>query len=82
MSVTIDNMAVMGYANGFTMWHYKTTEHKGNLLQEHYFDSMKTSLMRGDIIMVATEIAGDMKINTLFVSNIDNTGVKIKEAKN
>ena len=81
MTVSVNNIAVIAYANGFTIWHYKTTENKNTLLSDGYFSTMKNSFMKGDIIIAITETSSDAKANMLLVSNINNNAVKIIEIK-
>ena len=48
------DMSVIAYANGFTLWHYKTTE--DNIPQitvlDKYFSKIYTLMNVGDIIIV------------------------------
>lgn len=52
------NMSVIAYANGFTLWHYKTMD-SIKLLDEdiHYFAQISTLMKTGDIIIIN---AGDI----------------------
>lgn len=49
----IRNLSILAYANGFSLWHYKSA--RGNLADisaAHYFDDAADMLSLGDMIMV------------------------------
>ena len=59
------NLSVIAYANGFTLWHY--VEH-GETLQEilkpGYFDTVKTLMNGGDIIIINASDGNSIKAIT------------------
>lgn len=47
------NLSVIAYANGFTLWHYaSTTETMTTISASGYFDSVKTLMNTGDIVII------------------------------
>ena len=46
------NLSVIAYANGFTLWHYAEKETMANIGAAGYFDSVKTLMNVGDIIII------------------------------
>lgn len=52
MSFTARELSVLAYANGFTLWHYRTTA--DDLLGAGYFDSAQELLREGDQIIANT----------------------------
>lgn len=47
------NLSVIAYANGFTLWHYaSTTETMTTISASGYFDSVKTLMNNGDIVII------------------------------
>lgn len=48
------NLSVIAYANGFTLWHYKTNEEKiGDIkASAEYFKPVADLMASGDIIML------------------------------
>lgn len=46
------NLSVIAYANGFTLYHYKSDESLGVITQDNYFDPVKQLSATGDIIII------------------------------
>lgn len=49
------NLSVLAYANGFTLWHYKTQDTLDVVFGEDYFKDSWDMLRSGDMIMVSSE---------------------------
>ena len=52
MSFAARELSVLAYANGFTLWHYRTAA--DDLLGSGYFDSAQELLREGDQIIANT----------------------------
>lgn len=46
------NLSVIAYANGFTLWHYSSEEKITAIATAGYFDSVKTLMNTGDVIII------------------------------
>ena len=46
------NLSVIAYANGFTLWHYAAGETKAVIAAAGYFNSIKTLMNVGDIVII------------------------------
>lgn len=46
------SLSVLAYANGFTLWHYKTADTRAQLMAIGYFDPARDMLREGDVIIV------------------------------
>ncbi len=46
------NLSVIAYANGFTLWHYAADETLSAIATAGYFNSVKTLMNIGDIVIV------------------------------
>ena len=46
------NLSVIVYANGFTLWHYAANETMATITASGYFDSVKTLMNTGDIVII------------------------------
>ncbi|MBO5833333.1 MAG: hypothetical protein J6R22_00015 [Alphaproteobacteria bacterium] len=46
------NLSVIAYANGFTLWHYSANETLATIAANGYFNSVKTLMNIGDIIII------------------------------
>ena len=52
MSYDPRQLSVVGYANGFTLWHFRSADAAADLLSPHYFDAGRELLRVGDFILV------------------------------
>lgn len=70
------NMSVIAYANGFTLWQYKTTDPLEDVEECYdYFGKIKTLMAIGDIVIInardgtairaVTELSPSVKIGPL-----------------
>jgi len=46
------NLSVIAYANGFTLWHYKSNETMKEITEPSYFVPVKNLMHTGDIIII------------------------------
>ncbi|MBV8398190.1 MAG: hypothetical protein JOZ58_12660 [Acetobacteraceae bacterium] len=53
MAFTIRNLSVLAYANGFTLWHYKTGDERALVEMPGYFADAADMLAVGDMMMLA-----------------------------
>lgn len=66
------NLSVIAYANGFTMWHYKTEDQLEGLL-DGYFDSASDLMNKNDMLVLN---CGDQNC-IMFVESIEDRKVKL-----
>ena len=82
MSFTARELSVLAYANGFTLWHYRTGA--DDLLGAGYFDSAQELLREGDQIIANTGPAPGRNalpdIVNLVVTRVDDFGVAVARA--
>ena len=58
------NLSVIAYANGFTLWHYSASETMSTITANGYFNSVKTLMNIGDIVIInASDSTAIKKIN-------------------
>jgi hypothetical protein len=69
----IRNLAVVSYANGFTLWHYRASEapFTGSL---NYFGDASEMLTAGDLIMVTSAEGARIMVVTLSDNGTVTTG--------
>jgi hypothetical protein len=74
MAYNAKNLSVLAYANGFTLWHYGTTDTAATVDTAGYFDTAADMLRVGDMIIgnVATATAPEAGI---FVVRSNSGGV-------
>jgi len=46
------NLSVLAYANGFTLWHYRTEDSRATVATPGYLNAARNMLRHGDVIMV------------------------------
>lgn len=47
------NLSVLAYANGFTLWHYTTSDSLDEIKSDGYFNVVGTLMNTGDIIIIS-----------------------------
>ena len=52
MALNVKQVSVMAYANGFSIWSYKTKDCRLDIIDKGYFDSCNTIFENGDLIDV------------------------------
>ena len=64
MAYKPSDLSVIAYANGFTLWHYKTEDSPAAVQEKGYFDETGDMLRIGDRIMVnmAEGLSGDVTV--------------------
>jgi hypothetical protein len=71
MAFTLRNLSVLAYANGFTLWHYKTgPDGFGQAGSTGYFADAADLLCPGDMVMLSGEAGGK-------IATISGTGKNI-----
>ncbi|NBB84291.1 MAG: hypothetical protein GVY28_12915 [Alphaproteobacteria bacterium] len=55
MAFDIKDLSVLAYANGFTLWHYRTADAAAAVDDAGYFDTAVEMLRTGDMILANTE---------------------------
>ena len=61
MSFAVRNLSVLAYANGFTLWHYKTNgDALPSVQSPGYFDEAVDMLASGDMLLVTAPEGGKM----------------------
>lgn len=64
MAFTLRNLSVLAYANGFTLWHYKSGEDAlSQATREGYFADAADLMAQGDMVMLTSAEGG--KIATI-----------------
>jgi hypothetical protein len=59
MSFSLRNLSVLAYANGFTLWHYKTPQDSlPDTASAGYFADAADLMAAGDLVMLTTPTQG------------------------
>jgi outer membrane protein assembly factor BamB len=78
MAYDASNLSALSYANGFTLWHYKTPDPALEVDTAGYFNGAVTMLRAGDFIMANTNTGGTVQSGMFIVRS--NTGTVVDTA--
>lgn len=67
MAYSSKALSVLGYANGFTLWHYSTQDAAHNVANNGYFNSAAEMLRIGDFILANTSVGSSSPQHGIFV---------------
>lgn len=63
MNLTMRNLSVLNYANGFTLWHYKGTNLAlSTMLEPGFFNDAIDMFAPGDTIIITSADGGGMRM--------------------
>ncbi|SNB66983.1 hypothetical protein SAMN07250955_105230 [Arboricoccus pini] len=57
MAYTSKNLSALAYANGFTLWHYKTADISAVVDTSGYFNDAANMLRAGDFVFINASVA-------------------------
>ena len=74
MSYSSKTLSVLGYANGFTLWHYSTPDAATTVDGTGYFNAAAEMLRNGDFILANTGQGGGSPQHGIFVVASNQNG--------
>lgn len=74
MAFQSKDLSVLAYANGFTLWHYTTTDIATDIDTTNYFNTAANMIRVGDMIMANVDTDGTPAAG-LFLVNTNSSGV-------
>ncbi len=77
MSFKTKDLSVLAYANGFTLWHYTSTDAAATVDTSGYFNAAADMLRVGDMIMANTATAASPAAGILLVANNSGGAVDV-----
>lgn len=78
MSYDSQNLSVLAYANGFTLWHYTTADPASDVDDAGYFDEAADMVRVGDMIMANVDTDGTPAAGMFVVAS--NAGGEVDVA--
>jgi hypothetical protein len=57
MAFRSDNLSALAYANGFTLWHYKTTDLATDVDTTGYFNGAAAVVRTGDFVILNSNLS-------------------------
>nr|BDD47281.1 hypothetical protein 5 [bacterium] len=82
MAYTASNLSVLAYANGFTLWHYKTTDTAAETEAANYFDNAADLLRVGDLLLISTDTDGTAESRLTGIGDITAGVVSLGQVPN
>lgn len=77
MAYDSNNLSALTYANGFTLWHYKTTDLAADVDTTGYFADAASMLRTGDFILANTAIDSTIASGVFIVKSNDANGIDV-----
>ena len=69
MAYDASNLSALTYANGFTLWHYKTPDLATDVDTTGYFNEAASMLRAGDFVFANTSIGGTVQSGVFIVAS-------------
>jgi hypothetical protein len=82
MAFASNNLSVLAYANGFTLWHYRTTDANTTVDTTGYFNAAINMLRVGDMILSNSGASGSVNNGVYVVITNDGTNVDVANMTN
>lgn len=79
MAYMSKDLSVLAYANGFTLWHYTTSDSEEMVLRNGYFNAAADMLRKGDTMIVNVDTCGDIGAIDIIVKDTANQTVAVKK---
>ena len=73
MAFQSKDLSVLAYANGFTLWHYTTTDADTDVDTAGYFDDASEMVRVGDMVLANTDTDGTAKAG-IYLINANASG--------
>ncbi|MDB5477727.1 MAG: hypothetical protein JWM96_222 [Alphaproteobacteria bacterium] len=80
MAFAARNLSVLSYANGFTLWHYTTTDNNTAVIAGNYFNAASDLVRKGDLIVANVDTGGTQANKMYFVASVASGVVTITTA--
>ena len=75
MAYQPENLSALSYANGFTLWHYRTGDTSGEVDNTGYFDGAARMLRVGDFVFLNAGVGVTPMSGVMIVTS--NNGVSV-----
>ncbi|MCA3263005.1 MAG: hypothetical protein ING44_13765 [Telmatospirillum sp.] len=72
MAFEVKNLSVLAYANGFTLWHYTTSDAAAAVDNVGYFNAASDMLHVGDMMLANVATAGSPQNGVFAVVSVAN----------
>ncbi len=79
MAFESKNLSVLAYSNGFTLWHYATTDIAGDVDTDGYFNEAADMLRTGDMVMANVDTDGSPAAGIFLVASSSGGAVDLAD---
>jgi hypothetical protein len=71
MAYQSKNLSCIGYANGFSLWHYRTEDHRTEVFGAGYFNEASRMVRAGDFLLLNAQVADkEPSSGTLVIKSV------------
>lgn len=77
MAYSNKGLSVLGYANGFTLWHYASTDAATDVDAQGYFNAAGAMLRAGDFIFANVGAGADLRHGIFVVTSTADGAVDV-----
>lgn len=77
MAYRSKDLSALAYANGFTLWHYRTSDGAADIDNAGYFNGASRMVRVGDFIMVNAGVDGVPSYGVMVVASNANGSVDV-----
>ena len=79
MAYSPKNLSALAYANGFTLWHYKTPDLAGDVGSAGYFNGAASMLRVGDFVFANVNTGATIESGVFIVRTNSGGGVDVAD---
>ena len=79
MAFESKNLSVLAYSNGFTLWHYTTTDVPADVDTSGYFNDAADMLRTGDMVMANVDTDGTPTAGIFLISSSTGSSVDLAD---
>lgn len=79
MAFKNQDLSVIAYANGFTLWSYKTTDTMTATKTAGYFDQITSFAREGDMILTVCSSSKSSNVAILYISKLSSNTVSVSD---
>lgn len=82
MAYQSKDLSVLAYANGFTLWHYASTDTASQVSAAAYFDDASDILRAGDLVLINADTDGTPETRLVGIAAITAGAVTLGNEPN
>ncbi|WP_445679220.1 hypothetical protein [Radicibacter daui] len=80
MAFRQQDMGVLAYSNGFTLWHYRSDDTAATVAAAGYFNAAAASLRAGDMVLASTAQSSSPAAKLIGIVSVASGAVTVAAA--